>query len=200
MEALRERFDRDVIDRRLSWLNPPPDAAVRDSALTVRPAAETDFWQRTHYGFRADSGHFLFLDVRSDFECTTEVHFNPVHQYDQAGLMVRLSSECWLKTSIEHEPEGPSRLGVVVTNGGYSDWSTQDVQSDVRRIHLRVKRKGHDFTVFARGAAADPWMQIRLCRLLESRPDRSVSVGIYACSPTGVGFEARFCYLEVQNG
>ena len=35
---------------------------------------------------------------------TAHVAFNPVHRYDQAGLMVRVSPTCWLKTSVEHEP------------------------------------------------------------------------------------------------
>ena len=53
-------------------------------------------------------------------------------QYDQCGIMVRLSEGIWLKTSIEFEGDEPARLGAVVTKGGFSDWSTQDVPSSVR--------------------------------------------------------------------
>lgn len=82
---------------------------------------------------QADSGHALQAEIDSDLEMTTEVRFEPIHQYDQAGLLVRFSPSCWLKTSVEYEPDGPSRLGVVVTNRGYSDSSTQDVSRDRRR-------------------------------------------------------------------
>jgi uncharacterized protein len=166
------------------------------SALIVRPAARTDFWQRTHYGFQADSGHFLYLDTSTDFECTTEVEFDPVHQYDQAGLMVRVSPECWIKTSVEYEPEGPARLGVVVTNGGYSDWSTQDVDPGLRRVQLRINRSGRDYTVAFRTPDAERWSQLRLACLVDDQPG-TVAVGLYACSPTGEGYEARFDYLSV---
>ncbi|MCW5966425.1 MAG: DUF1349 domain-containing protein [Bryobacterales bacterium] len=29
------------------------------AALEISTTAHTDFWQRTHYGFQADNGHFL---------------------------------------------------------------------------------------------------------------------------------------------
>src|SRR4051812_2794029 len=114
MSDFIEEFDHsDMLDERLEWLNRPPHWSVQNSALIIKTAGKTDFWQRTHYGFQEDSGHFLFARVASDFECTTEVHFRGVHQYDQAGLMVRISPNCWLKTSVEYEPEAPARLGVV---------------------------------------------------------------------------------------
>jgi hypothetical protein len=55
-----ETFDRQTLHPCLKWFNPPPSwrvDAVR-SRMLAEPGAETDFWQRTHYGFRADSGHF----------------------------------------------------------------------------------------------------------------------------------------------
>src|SRR5689334_13843656 len=139
------------------WFNPPPFAEPAGSALVVRTAENTDFWQKTHYGFSADSGHFLWEPVSSDFRCTTTVTFRPVHQYDQAGLMVRVSESCWLKTSVEYEPDGPSRLGAVVTNSGYSDWSTQDFDRSVRRVSLRIDRTGPDYTVYFRTSDAEDW-------------------------------------------
>lgn len=44
----------------------------------------------------------------------------------EAGLMVRFSKDTWLKTSVEYIPDDNSKLGVVVTKNGYSDWSSQD--------------------------------------------------------------------------
>ena len=80
--------------------------------------------------------------VDGGFVMTTHVSFEPVHQYDQAGLMVRLSADCWLKTSVEYEPGATNRLGVVVTNAGYSDWSTQEVPASQLQVWLRVERSG----------------------------------------------------------
>ena len=194
---LIEDFDAtDSLDHRLQWLNPPPTWDIHDSALVLHTGAKTDFWQRTHYGFQEDSGHFLFAHTAVDFECTTEVRFRAVHQYDQAGLMVRVSPHCWLKTSVEYEPDGPSRLGAVVTNGGYSDWSTQSIDRQVNRMWFRVVRSGPEYTVYTK-AEGDPWAQIRMARLLDDEAGRLVSVGLYACSPVAAGYVAAFESLQI---
>ena len=177
----------------LTWTDEPEDWRLTPDGLVVAPAADTDFWQGTHYGFRVDRGPRLLAPVSGDFTLETEVAFRPVHQYDQAGLMVRLSPGCWLKTSVEHEPDGPSRLGVVVTNQGWSDWSTQDFEGD--GIALRVARASGDYTVHALVAGA--WTQLRICRLTEDDGSRPVAAGLYACSPRGAGFRATFRRLAI---
>ena len=180
------------------WWNPPARAEIRDSRLVVATQAGTDFWQRTHYGFRADNGHCLLADWnRGDFVLSAFVRFHPVHQYDQAGLIVRLSPDCWLKTSVEYEPDGPNRLGAVVTNAGWSDWSTQDVPKALEAVALRVRRDGADYTVEYASEAAGPWSQIRIAHLAEDT-GAAVQCGLYACSPKGEGFVAEFDDLRLD--
>lgn len=182
----------------LQWYCEPTQWRIdaERSCLVVEPDAESDFWQRTHYGFQADNGHFLYATVPGDFEISTHVALFPKHQYDQAGLMVRFSAECWIKTAIEYEPDEHDRLGVVVTNRGYSDWSTQDI-SDVRRIHLRVSRARCDYTVAASFDGAD-WTQLRVTHL-DHAPDDPVQSGLYACSPKAKGFRAEFNHLNITR-
>ena len=199
-----EDFRGQCHDDRLLWHHPPSRWSIGESGLVVFPDAPTDFWQRTHYGFCADNGHFLGLPVKGDFRITTRVRFHPVHPYDQAGLMVRFSSQCWLKTSVEYEPEGPCRLGAVVTQGGYSDWSTQDYPRARNEVELRVRKKGDDFTVEyseprSPGTAGDvaAWTQIRLAHL-EGTKGMPLLAGLYACSPKGAGFRAEFGYVRVD--
>jgi uncharacterized protein len=156
----------------------------------------TDFWQRTHYGFEADNGHFLFAATSGDFVMTTRVRFFPKHQYDQAGLMVRLSAACWLKTSVEYEPDAPGRLGAVVTNGAYSDWSTQEFPAGRTETWLRVRREGTDYIVDA-SIDGQAWQQIRMAHLHDDRPGGPVACGLYACSPKAAGFVAEFAHLEI---
>ena len=202
-QQMDEGFDGPGLDPRLGWCNPPVRAELETSRLVVASAAGTDFWQRTHYGFRADNGHFLFAAWAGDFVLTTTVRFCPVHQYDQAGLMVRLSPACWLKTSVEFEPDRPSRLGAVVTNHGWSDWSTQDVPHGLDAIALRVRREGADYIV--EHAAADrggppDWSQMRIAHLAEDEGSGPVRCGLYACSPKGAGFVAEFEHLSIRSG
>src|SRR5262245_27547310 len=121
-----------------------------------------------------------------NFVMTTRVRFHPVHQYDQAGLMVRVSPSCWLKTSVEYEPDGPSRLGAVVTNKGYSDWSTQDYTPTASEVWLRIRREGSDYHTLA-SADGRAWSQLRIARLLDDPGAVAVASGLYACAPRGKG-------------
>ena len=193
---LDERFATPDLDPRLVWHCPPPAVQTGTDGLTVSTAAGTDFWQGTHYGFRVDNGHALMAAVDRDFALTTRVRTSPVHQYDQAGLMVRLSAACWLKTSVEFEPGAPSRLGAVVTNHGWSDWSTQDLDPLLgREVAFRVTRRGPDYLIEA-APAGHPWSQLRIGRLHDDSGG-GVAAGLYACSPKAAGFEATFAGLSV---
>lgn len=199
MAWLEETLAGPTLDVRLRWHNPPPDWSPGRDGLVVRTAAGTDFWQGTHYGFRVDNGHLFAAQVEGDFVLETEVVAAPVHQYDQAGLMVRLSERCWLKTSVEAEPGEPSRLGSVVTNAGWSDWSTQDLDPDLaRHVAFRVTRRGADYLVEAATAPNGRWSQIRLGRLHEDEGG-PVLAGLYACSPKGEGFAATFKRLRIER-
>jgi uncharacterized protein len=190
-EVIGEHFTG-PLDARLRWMNEPPEWSL-DGALHIATAAETDFWQRTHYGFRADNGHFLSASWEGDFTMTTRVRFAPVHQYDQAGLMVRFSEDEWLKASVEYEPDGPARLGAVVTRAGYSDWSTQDFPREVREIELRIRRERSTFIVDWR-TAGPGWSQLRVAPLAGA----TAHAGLYACSPKGAGFKASFASLRIE--
>ena len=195
---LDERFDQPALNPRLRWLNPPPTWTVDPSlpALVVQPAAATDFWQETHYGFRADNGHFLFTEVAGDFTITTKVHFHPVHQYDQAGLMVRAGPSCWIKASVEYEPHGPARLGAVVTNQGFSDWSVQDFSRETREVCLRICKEASDFIIEFAANEHSSWNQMRIAHL-NIENTATLSWGLYACSPKGDGFRAGFEFLKI---
>lgn len=200
-QPLLENFSDSSLSSRLSWHCEPSNWRVDHGTrcLRVRPDGETDFWQRTHYGFEADNGHFLYLQATGDFVLTTKVTSHPAHQYDQAGLMVRLSPACWLKTSVEFEPEGSNRLGAVVTNAQYSDWSTQPLAKEVRTVWFRVRAEGNDYIVES-SLSGEHWEQIRMARLLERPLSASVSCGVYACSPKSAGFEAVFSFLRFEPG
>ena len=200
-QEIDEEFDRERPDARLQWWNPPRRADLRESRLVVATRGGSDFWQRTHYGFRRDDGHCLLCEWRGgDFALTTKVHVHPVHQYDQAGLIVRFSADCWLKTSVEYEPDRPNRLGAVVTNAGWSDWSTQDVPHSLDGIQLRVRRAHRAYVVEVAPADGDvsSWSQIRLAHLGED-DGGPVQCGLYACGPTGEGFIAEFDYIRLSG-
>lgn len=180
------------------WHCEPRKWSFDEGCLRIEPDAATDFWQRTHYGLRADNGHFLFCSVQGDFILSTRVIFHPVHQFDQAGIMVRVSSDCWLKSSVEFEPDGPSRLGAVVTNDGYSDWSAQELPPEVSEVWFRVRREADDYIVDA-SSDGGSWRLLRMAHLNEGSA-APVMCGVYACSPKASGFFCEFAELLVVSG
>ena len=175
------------------WFNPPASYRL-DDGLTMVTRAETDFWQRTHYGFRRDDGHCLLTRVSGDFSIETETRCRYEAQYDQCGLMIRSDSNHWIKCSVEYEDDSLSRLGSVVTNGGYSDWATQDLPSLPDTMRYRINKRGADFLV-EYAAPGDPWRQMRIAHL--NYGSESLEIGLYACSPIGKSFQCRFSYLSI---
>ena len=188
----------DHLNNKLSWYNEPENWQVKNGMLHLTPEAETDFWQKTHYGFSADNGHFLYAWIKGDFVMETRVEYHFKNQYDQAGLMVSFGPECWIKTSIEFEPDHPNNLGAVVTNHGFSDWSTQQVPDSMQTISLRVSRKGTDFLVHFKEVVSGEWIQLRMAHLHHKA--EAVQCGVYACSPKGPGFLAVFQKLDIEEG
>ena len=97
------------------------------SHLTIHPAPKRDFWRKTFYEpvLIKDDAPFLYCAIPRDQHCTVTTCFElqGVSQFDQAGIMIRISSQHWLKTGIELV-DGMPLLSCVVTNV-YSDWSTQ---------------------------------------------------------------------------
>lgn len=190
-----ESFDNTELNSKLKWHCEPSNWKIENKRLTIDVDPETDFWQKTHYGFQVDNGHFLFSDVEGDFILETHAQCNFKHQYDQAGLMVRVSEECWVKASVEFEPEESNKLGAVVTNHGYSDWSTQDVEDSFTKFKLRIIRNGSTYIVQYFDTKLNEWIQIRMFHLFDQQ---TVSVGIYCCSPKEAGFSAHFNYLKIE--
>lgn len=104
--------------------------------------------------------------------------------------MLRFAVHCWVKTSVEFEPEGSIRMGVVVTNGGWFDWSTHGVPLEMTSVMLCMSRTGDDITVEWR---AEPrGRRSQMCTaLLHLAGQRELGlIGIYSFAPTGPNFQA----------
>jgi regulation of enolase protein 1 (concanavalin A-like superfamily) len=179
--------------QRMTWLN-EPEWGWDGDAFWVQTRPDSDCWQRTHYGFQRDNAHALVGPVPREFRLRARFRFEPNSQYDQCGLIVRAGPECWFKCSVEFEPGPASHLGSVVTNGGYSDWATQEVSSATRCMCYEVV--GRDLDLVA-SCSVDGlnFRQMRVAHLSATGP---LVAGIYGCSPTGPGFRFRVETLEME--
>ncbi|WP_245579645.1 DUF1349 domain-containing protein [Alteribacter aurantiacus] len=196
---LNEHFEDNRLSDDLKWFCEPKEWFIEknSSELVMHTDENTDYWKKTHYGFEADNGHFLYKETNKNFRLTTKVKTKPKSKYDQAGLMLRFSEDTWIKTSLEYMPNGLSKLGAVVTNHGYSDWSTQHVEYENEDLFYRISRIGQNgYVDFSFDGVQ--WYQIRIAHL--DIPENSpVKVGLYACSPQGKDQEVRFDFLEIEE-
>lgn len=132
-----------------SWFCPPKDAKFEGNSVEITTHNKTDFWQRTHYGFQNDNGHFLYKKIKGDFTLTAKTYYKSDTLYDQCGIMVRFDADNWIKSSCEYENEKVSHLGAVVTNRGYSDWSTQEIPQSCSEIHYTCEKDKDCFVIRA---------------------------------------------------
>jgi uncharacterized protein len=187
------RFYEKRIPEGFFWLNEPAKYYF-DRGLYLITDTKTDFWQRTHYGFRKDDGHCLLTRMSGDFSIRTEVEFSPTSKYDQCGLFARIDTDNWIKASMEYENPERSRLGSVVTNFGYSDWASQDVSSDVKSMFYRLSRREKDILIeYSKDDTR--WHQMRVAHL--HTLNDAIEIGVYACSPVGDGFQCKFPFIEI---
>lgn len=177
-----------------TWLNEPPEWRLEAEVVSIITGKDTDFWQKTFYGFRHDDGHALLRPVEGDFTASATVIGQYRHLYDQAGLMFRVDASTWIKAGIEYT-DGLMHFSVVVTRE-VSDWSVipLPLATPSDPVHVRLTR--HDDAVRVQYAIGEaPWQMARVSPF----PAGPAAVGVMACSPQRSGFEATFRDIRVGS-
>ena len=177
-----------------SRLNEPAALESIADDLVVTTADQSDFWNRTGYGFVHDNGHALLRDFPAHTAMEVAFSADWTHEFDQAGLFLHANSEHWVKAGVEFA-DGVLGLGAVVTDG-MSDWSVGHVPEWMNtRIRIRVSRTEDAITVRAR-ADEEPW---RLVRLAPINPNLTWSAGPLAASPSRAGLVVYFHAWEITD-
>ncbi len=176
----------------MQWFNPPPSWKDEAGCLKVTTGPKTDFWRKTHYGFINDNGHFYYQEVRGDFRAEAKITGAYRELYDQAGLMLRIDAENWIKTGIEFF-DGLQHASAVVTRD-FSDWSVVRLPQPPASLWLRVERKAEAVNIFYSVDGQQYW----LLRSAYLPPTDSIQVGPVCASPTGQGFEAVIEDMKIQ--
>ncbi|WP_448658529.1 DUF1349 domain-containing protein [Sphingomonas sp. CJ99] len=174
------------------WMNPPRVWREQDGVLMMRAEPKTDFWRKTYFGYVTDNGHFRSQRVTGDFVATVNVVGDYAAQYDQAGLMVRLDHETWLKCGVERV-DGVATVSAVFTRD-FSDWSGFPIDASPNDLWFRLARKGSTFT-YSWSADGRTWREVRQGHLTDAT---TLDVGVMAAAPEGSGFDVRFRALTIQ--
>ena len=220
-------------DARLQWSNgepgangnggrwavePGPSSSSCDQ-LVVVPAPGLDYWCRTFYDppLVKHDAQTLLCDVAAHAEATLTTAFTlaPREQFDQAGIMVLVHDGCWVKAGLEFT-DGTPRLSCVVTNDGFSDWSTTawpqwDAGARATSIRVRLTKlrpgpaQGPAVVVEAAPVEGDPsqpggaacaWSQVRIAPLRSG--EAPWRMGLFAISPIAQsGGTATFHHLHL---
>ena len=178
-----------------TWINPPKTWLISQNKLSLTTEPETDFWQRTYYGFRNDNAHaFLTPVAEQTFSFSVRVAWLYQTLFDQCGIVLYEDSDNWCKASVEYDNPAFSRLGSVVTNLGYSDWATTDIDSAITHMTYRLSRRGQDFLI-ENALDGNQFQQMRIFHM--HTPLEAVRIGVYACSPLKSSFETVFSDFQL---
>jgi len=179
----------------LKWTREPRSFHLADDRIEIVTEPHTDLWQRTYYHFRNDNAPVLQMETDEKFfSFTVKTEFESKHRFDQCGVVMYLDSDNWLKASIEYESERFQHLGSVVTNNGYSDWATTEIDADIRSMWYRFSRREDDYCIECSEDGV-VFKQTRVCHMWNG--DGVIRFGIYACSPEESSFRAIFTNMEV---
>ena len=166
----------------MNWRNEPPSWSETAGEIRMTTAPGTDFWRTTHYGFVRDSGHFGYVRVAGDFAARVRLEGRYRDQYDQAGLMLRLDAETWLKCGIEFV-DGRQWVSAVATRG-LSDWSVAPLDPAPASLCIEARRVAEAVEVSYGEREPD-----RLLRIAALTTAPELEVGVMAASPEGGGFD-----------
>lgn len=183
--------------KKLKWTREPADYSICDEEIIIMTQPNTDLWQTTYYGFQNDNAPVLQMRTRKKyFSFTVKAEFAGIKRFDQCGVVMYLDSKNWLKASIEYENQTYQRLGSVVTNHGFSDWATTDIDASVKVMWYRFSRREADYCIECSSDGTD-YRQMRICHMWEGSGE--IQFGVYACSPEDSSFKARFTHMDLTE-
>ena len=147
--------------------------------------------------FRNDNAPVLQMETdETFFSFTVRTAFESKRRFDQCGVVMYLDSENWLKASVEYENGSFQHLGSVVTNHGYSDWATTEIDANIQSMWYRFSRREDDYCIECSEDGVT-FRQMRICHMWEG--GGRIRFGIYACSPEDSSFRATFTNMEITE-
>ena len=178
---------------RMQWFNEPENWSVKNDVLTMDVTPQSDYWRISHYGFTVDDAPFLYTLRGGEFEVKVKISGEYKVRFDQAGLMLRIDEENYIKTGIEYV-DGKYNLSSVVTHKT-SDWSVITLDKPVDYIWIKAVRRLDAVEIFY-SFDDEEYVMMRNCWLQDNTP---VMVGMMAACPDGNGFKAKFEHFQIKH-
>ena len=178
---------------KMQWFNEPTKWEIKNNSLTMNVTPQSDYWRISHYGFTVDDAPFLYTMRGGEFEVKVKVTGDYTARFDQAGLMLRIDHENYIKAGIEFV-DGKYNLSTVVTHHT-SDWSIIALDRPVPFVWIKAVRRLDAIEVFY---SFDD-VTYTLMRNAWMPDNHPIMVGVMAACPDGNGFKARFDNFSIKH-
>lgn len=178
---------------KMNWFNEPAEWSISDGRLSMSVTPKSDYWRISHYGFTVDDAPFYYAEYGGEFEAKVKVSGEYKTRFDQAGLMVRIDHENYIKAGIEYV-DGRYNLSTVVTHHT-SDWSVIALDKPVEAIWIKAVRRRDAVEIFYSFDDSE-YTMMRNAWMEANRP---VKIGMMGASPDGNGFNASFSDFTVKH-
>lgn len=178
---------------KMQWFNEPENWRIENGTLVMDVTPQSDYWRVSHYGFTVDDAPFLYTLRGGEFEVKVKISGKYKERFDQAGLMLRIDKENYVKAGIEFV-DGKYNLSAVVTHGT-SDWSVIKLDEPVDFVWIKAVRRLDAVEIFYSFDDKE-YTMMRNCRMQDNTP---IMVGTMAACPDGNGFEATFEEFKIKH-
>lgn len=178
---------------KMNWFNEPAQWNINGGKLSMQVTPQSDYWRISHYGFTVDDAPFYYAEYGGEFEAKVKVSGDYKVRFDQAGMMIRIDHENYIKAGIEFV-DGKYNLSTVVTHHT-SDWSVIALDRPVDFIWIKAVRRLDAIEIFY---SFDD-KEYTLMRNAWMEANRPIKIGMMAACPDGNGFRATFSDFSVKH-
>lgn len=178
---------------KMQWFNEPGQWKIANNTLSMYVTAQSDYWRISHYGFTVDDAPFYYAVYGGEFEAKAKITGDYRERFDQAGLMLRIDHENYIKAGIEFV-DGKFNISTVVTHRT-SDWSVIELDETVPYVWIKAVRRLDAVEIFY-SFDDEKYTLMRNAWFGDNVP---VQVGLMAACPDGQGFDATFEHFEVKH-
>lgn len=178
---------------KMNWFNEPEGWEIKDGSLTMDVTPKSDYWRISHYGFTVDDAPFYYAEYGGEFEAKVKISGDYKVRFDQAGMMIRLDHENYIKTGIEFV-DGKYNISTVVSHHT-SDWSVIALDRKIDAIWIKAVRRKDAVEIFYSFDDRE-YVMMRNAWLEANHP---VKIGMFAACPDGDGFKASFSEFRVKH-
>ena len=178
---------------KMNWFNEPSVWNIENDKLIMEVTPKSDYWRISHYGFTVDDAPFYYAEYGGEFETKVKISGDYKVRFDQAGMMIRIDHENYIKCGIEFV-DGKYNLSTVVTHKT-SDWSVIALDRRVESIWIKAVRRLDAIEIFY---SFDD-NEYHLMRNAWMEANRPVKIGMFAACPDGDGFKVTFSDFKVSH-